>query len=92
MEAVFQIVYGDPAYALVGLFIFTKKETVCDMLSLQFGIAESYTVSPDPSNVNARSEDEVIDEVYLLSEKNGLAKGIAAYKKMMPRLDDARAS
>ena len=37
---------------------------------------------------NARSEDEVIDEVYLLSEKNGLAKGIAAYKRMMPRLDD----
>jgi hypothetical protein len=39
---------------------------------------------------NARSEDEVIDEVYLLSEKNGLAKGIASYKKMMPRLDNAR--
>jgi len=41
---------------------------------------------------NAHSEDEVIDEVYLLSEKNGLAKGIAAYKKMMPRLEYARAS
>jgi hypothetical protein len=41
---------------------------------------------------NAKSEDEVIDEVYLLSEKNGLAKGISAYKKMMPRLNGARAS
>ncbi len=41
---------------------------------------------------NAKSEDEVIDEVYLLSEKNGLAKGIAAYKNMMPRLNNARAS
>jgi hypothetical protein len=41
---------------------------------------------------NARSEDEVIDEVYLLSEKNGLAKGIVSYKKMMPRLDNGRAS
>ncbi|MDI6896878.1 hypothetical protein [Methanocella conradii] len=41
---------------------------------------------------NAKSEDEVIDEVYLLSEKSGLAKGIAAYKKMMPRLDHARAN
>jgi hypothetical protein len=40
---------------------------------------------------NAHSEDEVIDEVYLLSEKNGLAKGIAAYKNMMPRLEYARA-
>jgi hypothetical protein len=40
---------------------------------------------------NAHSEDEVVDEVYLLSEKNGLAKGIAAYKKMMPRLECARA-
>ena len=41
---------------------------------------------------NAKSEDEVIDEVYLLSEKNGLAKGISAYKRMMPRLDAGRAS
>lgn len=36
---------------------------------------------------NAKSEDEVIDEVYMLSEKNGLAKGIAAYKKKVPMLD-----
>lgn len=36
---------------------------------------------------NAKSEEEVIDEVYLLSEKNGLAKGISAYKRMMPRLN-----
>lgn len=41
---------------------------------------------------NAKSEDEVIDEVYLLSEKTGLAKGIAAYKKMMPVLDHTNAS
>lgn len=37
---------------------------------------------------NAKSEDDVIDEVYLLSEKNGLSKGIAAYKKLVPRLDE----
>ncbi len=36
---------------------------------------------------NAKSEEEVIDEVYLLSEKNGLAKGISAYKRMMPKLN-----
>ncbi len=40
---------------------------------------------------NAKSEDEVIDEVYLLSEKNGLSKGISAYKRMMPKLDAGRA-
>ncbi|HTY91065.1 MAG TPA: hypothetical protein VMC84_07815 [Methanocella sp.] len=40
---------------------------------------------------NAKSEEEVVDEVYLLSEKNGLSRGISAYKRMMPRLE-ARAS
>jgi len=36
---------------------------------------------------NAKSEEEVVDEVYLLSEKSGLAKGISAYKRMMPKLN-----
>ena len=40
---------------------------------------------------NAKSEDEVIDEVYLLSEKNGLTKGISTYKRKMPRLEASRA-
>jgi hypothetical protein len=37
---------------------------------------------------NARCEDDVIDEVYVLSEKNGLAKGISAYKATVPKLTD----
>ena len=37
---------------------------------------------------NAKCEDDVIDEVYVLSEKNGLAKGIAAYKTTVQKLTD----
>jgi len=37
---------------------------------------------------SAACEDDVIDEVYVLSEKNGLAKGIAAYKNTVLKLTD----
>lgn len=36
---------------------------------------------------NAKSEDEVIDEVHMLSEKNGLADGISTYKKTIQKLE-----
>lgn len=32
--------------------------------------------------VNAKSEDDVIDEVHMLSERSGLANGIVTYKSM----------
>ena len=38
----------------------------------------------------AACEDDVIDEVYVLSEKNGLAKGIAAYKSKVMKLTDCK--
>lgn len=40
--------------------------------------------------VNARNEDDVIDEVHILSEHNGLADGIMAYKSMVRKLDPAK--
>ncbi|HMK47804.1 MAG TPA: hypothetical protein VK436_14375 [Methanocella sp.] len=36
---------------------------------------------------NAPSEEEVIDEVYMLSEDNGLADGIRRYKSIVKKLD-----
>ncbi len=36
---------------------------------------------------DARSEDEIIDIVHMLSEENGLADGIKRYKSMTRRLE-----
>ena len=36
---------------------------------------------------NARSEDEVIDLVHMLSEENGLADGIKRYKTMTRKIE-----
>lgn len=37
----------------------------------------------------AKNENSVIDEVYTMSERCGLAKGIAAYKQTVPRMEAA---
>jgi hypothetical protein len=37
--------------------------------------------------VNAKNEDDIIDEVHMLSEKSGLADGINTFKSQVPRLD-----
>ncbi len=36
---------------------------------------------------NAKTEDDVIDVVHMLSEENGLADGIKRYKSMTKRID-----
>ena len=36
---------------------------------------------------NAKTEDDVIDTVYMLSEENGLADGIKRFKKMTKQIE-----
>ncbi|MCD1295390.1 hypothetical protein CUJ83_10305 [Methanocella sp. CWC-04] len=36
---------------------------------------------------NAKNEDDVIDEVHMLSERGGLADGICAYKSMVLQVE-----
>jgi hypothetical protein len=36
---------------------------------------------------DAKSEDEIIDMVHMLSEENGLADGIKRYKSMTKRIE-----